>query len=126
MKYNIVFNFGGIFMTIENINQVMLSLSGKIAEDRAPILRQKLEMVDDSMVATISTLDLHNPTNILLFSIFLGGFGVDRFMLGDTGLGIAKLLLGAATCGIWPLVDIFITYKRAKDLNFQKIMEILG
>jgi TM2 domain-containing membrane protein YozV len=36
---------------------------------------------------------------------FLGIGGVGRFYLGHTGLGVAQLLLGWATCGIWPIVD---------------------
>lgn len=43
-----------------------------------------------------------------ILGFFLGGLGIDRFYLGNIGMGIAKLLLGWLTLGIWPLVDWII------------------
>ncbi len=44
-------------------------------------------------------------TTALLLAVLVGSLGVDQFYLGNTGLGVAKLLtLGG--CGIWALVDI--------------------
>lgn len=39
-----------------------------------------------------------------LLSIFLGSLGADRFYLGQTGLGIAKLCT-CGGCGIWAMID---------------------
>jgi hypothetical protein len=43
-----------------------------------------------------------------ILGFFLGGLGVDRFYLGNIGMGVAKLLVGWLTLGIWPLVDWII------------------
>lgn len=51
----------------------------------------------------------------LLLSIFVGGFGVDRFYVGHIGLGLAKLFtLGG--CGVWYLIDIILfATRQVKD-----------
>jgi TM2 domain-containing membrane protein YozV len=43
-----------------------------------------------------------------LFGIFLGGFGVHRFYLGYTNIGIIQIIVTVLTCGlghIWGLVE---------------------
>lgn len=53
----------------------------------------------------------------LLLSIFFGGLGVDRFYLGQIGLGVAKLVTGGGF-GFWWLIDaVLIGLKKAKDSN---------
>lgn len=87
-------------------------------------LKEKLAAMDENKFAMISTIDLKDPTTILLISIFLGGLGIDRFMLGDTGMGILKLLTGGC-CGILTIIDWFTVSKKTKELNFNNIMTML-
>jgi TM2 domain-containing membrane protein YozV len=58
----------------------------------------------------------------LILAILLGGFGVDRFYLGYTGLGIAKIAVTLVTCGIggliWAIIDIIaIATRKLPDVN---------
>jgi TM2 domain-containing membrane protein YozV len=47
----------------------------------------------------------------VLLSLFLGSLGIDRFYLGYTGLGVAKLLT-VGGCGIWSLIDLILIATR--------------
>ncbi|MEI6679339.1 MAG: TM2 domain-containing protein [Mariniphaga sp.] len=87
-------------------------------------IRERLIALDDSKWAMISTVQLKDPTTSLIISILAGHFGVDRFIIGDTGLGIAKLL----TCGglgIWTLIDWFIIQGATREKNMEKIQPYL-
>ena len=60
---------------------------------------------------------MKSKTTALILSILVGTLGVDRFYLGYTGLGIAKLLT-AGGCGIWWLIDLIqIATGKMKDAN---------
>ena len=70
-------------------------------------LKEKLAAMDENKFTMVSTVELKDPTTILLVSIFLGSLGIDRFMLGDTG------------------IDWFTVSKKTKELNFNNIMTVL-
>jgi TM2 domain-containing membrane protein YozV len=50
-------------------------------------------------------------------------YGIDRFYVGDTTMGVLKLL----TCGgmgIWTVIDWFLIMDAAKQKNAEKLMQI--
>jgi TM2 domain-containing membrane protein YozV len=65
-----------------------------------------------------------DPTTMLLISIFVGGLGVDRFMLGDTGMGVLKLFTGGG-CGILWLIDVIGSNGNTAVYNRKKAQEVL-
>lgn len=87
-------------------------------------VREQLMKADDSKWGMIQTVDLKDPTMMLIISILIGHLGVDRFLLGDTGLGVAKLL----TCGglgIWTIVDWFLIMDMTRQKNMEKLQMVL-
>ncbi len=89
-------------------------------------LKRSLEKASDDSYDNLIIVKTYNPMIVLICSIFLGVFGVDRFIIGDIELGICKLLFGVFTFGIWPLVDIFFCYKKAKEKNLNNILSALN
>ena len=87
-------------------------------------IRERLLMMDESKWVLIQSIPLKDPLTSLMLSIFLGAYGIDRFYIGDTGIGIAKLL----TCGglgIWQIIDCFLIQSATRQKNFEKIQQFL-
>ena len=49
----------------------------------------------------------------LIMSILFGQLGVDRFIMGQVGLGILKLITFGG-CGIWWLIDLILIATKHK------------
>lgn len=93
--------------------------SDKFPAESLPIIKQKLEEVDEQKFYLINAQEYRSPTILLVVSILVGYLGIDRFLIGQTGLGAAKLL----TCGglgFWTIVDWFIIMSATKESNFEK------
>jgi len=113
-----------IFMDANKIDMFFIANGKKLPAEKAVLIREKMAQIDDSRYATISSVELKDPTTMLLVSIFLGGIGVDRFMMGETGMGILKLLT-AGLCGILWLIDLIGITKKVKEYNYNELMKIL-
>ena len=111
-------------MDAQKVDMYIMS-NGKFFEGhQVNIIRERLLALDDSKWAMLSSIELKDPTTSLIISILAGSLGIDRFMIGDTGLGVGKLL----TCGglgIWAIIDWFMIQKATREKNMQKIQQLL-
>ena len=101
-------------------NQLLMVYGSKLPPASFPMVKERLEQLDDSM-ANMLLAQLKDPTISLVLSILLGGYGIDRIYIGEVGLGILKLL----TCGglgVWWLIDLFLIMERTRENNLNQLM----
>ncbi|MFN7312454.1 MAG: TM2 domain-containing protein [Bacteroidota bacterium] len=112
-------------MDAQKVDMFIMS-NGKFFEShQVAMIRERLLALDENKWATLSAIQFKDPTTTLIVSILIGGLGIDRFMIGDTGLGIGKLL----TCGgigVWSIVDWFMIQKATRQKNLQKIQQFIN
>ena len=111
-------------MDQQKVDMYIMTNQKYFPAEKIMYLKEKLLSMDESRFSMISTIDLKDPTVLLIVSLFLGGLGIDRFMIGDTGMGVLKLLTGGG-CGILAIIDWFTISKKTKELNFNKLMTLI-
>lgn len=97
------------------------AMNGKFPPEKTLFVRDQLLATAESRFPLIQAISYRDPVMMFLISFFVGHFGIDRFLLGQTGLGIAKLL----TCGglgVWTLVDWFLVMGLTREQNYQKLV----
>jgi len=111
-------------MDAQKADMFIMTNSRFFKSEQLPMIRERMLALDDSKWIMISSVQLKDPTTSLIISILAGSLGVDRFMIGDVGLGVGKLL----TCGgfgIWAIIDWFMIQDATKDKNIKTLQQFL-
>ncbi|MBR0115657.1 MAG: TM2 domain-containing protein [Prevotella sp.] len=113
-------------MDEQMLNQILVTQADKYPY--MSLLNLKSQILNSGIDPTTLQMMMaqaKDPILVLILSIFLGGFGVDRFYIGDIGLGFGKLL----TCGglyFWWLIDLFLIMDATKEKNLQQLTMALS
>ena len=121
-------------MDFKMIDYYFINNKDRFPAEKIPLIKQKIHeidvrtgrtMTDADIITVMDAVQTKTPTNMLLISIFLGGWGVDRFMMDEAGMGVLKLLTGGV-CGVLWLVDVIQISGKVREDNFNKLMAALS
>lgn len=140
-------------MESNKVDMFLLSKGNMFPNTQLPLIREMLIKADDDKWIELNSVSMKNPTTALIMSIAAGTYGVDRFYLGNTILGIGKLsltimlllwvilmevtdteewffiILGLCIIFLllfWYFIDIFLVSKDAKQQNLNILLTLLN
>jgi hypothetical protein len=105
-------------MDTQKVDMFLMTNAKYFEGHQVPMIRTQLLEADEDKWILLQSMNLKDPTTSLIVSILGGQLGIDRFIIGDTGMGVGKLL----TCGgmgIWAIVDWFLIMGRTREVNFE-------
>lgn len=111
-------------MDAQKVDMFIMTNAKFFESHQIGMIRERLLELDDSNWMMLTTTQFQDPTTSLIVSILAGPMGIDRFIIGDIGMGIGKLL----TCGglgIWSIIDWFLIQKATREKNMEKIQHLL-
>jgi TM2 domain-containing membrane protein YozV len=111
-------------MDQQKVDMFMMMNNKYLPESQILFIRERLLAADDSKEGLLHAIQFKDPTIALILSLLTGELGIDRFYIGDTGLGIGKLI----TCGglgIWTIIDWFLIMNTTREKNFMRLMTII-
>ena len=111
-------------MDANKVDMFMMSNSKFFEGHNLHAIRERLLALDDEKWPMIQMVQFKDPTTALLISIFAGAYGIDRFYIGDTGMGVGKLLTSGGL-GIWAIVAWFLIQGATKEKNLEKFNQAM-
>ena len=111
-------------MDAQKVDMFLMTNAKYFEGHQVPMIRKQLEEAGEDKWVGLQSINFKDPTTSLIVSILGGQLGIDRFIIGDTGMGVGKLL----TCGglgIWAIVDWFIIMGRTREVNFENFQRAL-
>jgi len=111
-------------MEAQKVDMFMIANNKYFESYHLNAIRDRLLQLDDSKWGLVQVLQFKDPTTSIIVSVLCGSLGIDRFLIGDTGMGVGKLL----TCGglgIWTIIDWFLIMGATREKNMQAFQNTL-
>ncbi|MDE6013237.1 MAG: TM2 domain-containing protein [Prevotella sp.] len=120
-------------MEQKQADQLLMINSSKLAPEFVETIRTRLVDLEYTQAAILFS-NLKDPTTALILSVVVGTLGIDRFYIGDIGMGVGKLLVGiivgTISCGtlfwVWWLIDIFLISNATRKKNSEALLQSLS
>lgn len=109
-------------MDQQKIQMFLITNQKNFEASQIPFITKKLNELNDDQLMVVSTANYKEPTTMLIISLLLGGLGVDRFMLGETGMGVLKFLT-VGGLGILTIIDWFNIMSKTRKKNFEVFLQ---
>ena len=110
-------------MEQNKVDLFIATMGNRFPAEKLMLIKEQLLKLSDDKLIIVQSVEYKDPVLMLILSIFVGYLGIDRFMLGEVGLGVGKLL----TCGgfgIWAIIDWFFIMNATREHNFRKFMQV--
>jgi len=101
-----------------------------------PQLQERLETLPEAQTKRLFGVDIKSPIIMLLLCWFLSPLGLDRFMIGDTGMGIFRIAFYVGIFLSFGILAIpFVPYaiyelatcmSRTREYNLKMVMTAIG
>ena len=107
------------------VQQYIMANANFFSEGSVNELGARLSKLSQNQFNAIQGIQLKDPMIMLLLSLFLGSWGIDRFLLKEIGLGIIKLLT-CGGCGIWTIIDWFLVMNKTREFNQKLVLDSIS
>lgn len=108
-------------MDNNRIYQIMGVLRDKITPQQNFIVSETLKKTDDKAFTELMSLSYKNTLINILLGIFLGGYGANRFYVGDKKIGIVKLILGV----IFTVFNVIIFIMALQNYQLVLVLDLI-
>ncbi len=87
-------------------------------------IKEMLEQTDDSLYPYILSQSYKNPIVVFIISLIFGHLGIDRFFIGQIGLGLFKFITFGGF-GLWTICDWFLIWSATRNRNYKKLINCI-